>query len=287
MAFQLKGNAAGTLDAIVEQFKAGNVPAAIARTVIDRQVGDGSRPIDGWSFRNQLLAHLLGNTDDARTFKQWIAVGRVVRKGSKAPHLLAPILGSYEAEDADGNTERRSYLRGLKSFPVFPYEKTDILPENKRKGPAYVAADYVPDELPPLHQVADAWGVQVTYSPFRGSAYGWASVDGSAIGLHTEDITTWLHELAHVAEARTRSDISGGQHWDQEVVAETVSAVLSSLLGIESNLGDSYRYISHYAKTQDLEPAQAVLKVLSRILDAVEAILAEAEVLGQVHKAAA
>ena len=286
MAFQLKGNAQSTVDQIVEQFKSGNVPSAIARTVIARQGGDGSRPIDKWSFRNQLLAHLLANTADARTFKQWLAVGRVVRKGSKATHLLAPLLGSITEEDKNGDKVRRTFLRGLKSFPVFAIEQTDELPEHKRDGDAYQAISYVPDELPPLHQVAEAWGVKVTYSPFNGKGYGWASVDGSAIGLHTEDVKTWLHELGHVAEARTRSDISGGQHWDQEVVAETVSAVLSSLLGIETNLGDSYKYISHYAQSEGLEPAQAVLKVLSRILDAVEAILTEAEALGQVKAAA-
>ncbi len=151
MAFILKGNAQQTIDTIVEQFKKGNVPAAIARTVIDRNPADvGDRPIDKWSFSNQLLAHLIAGTDDARTFKQWLAVGRVVRKGSKATHLLAPIHGSYETEDDKGEKERRSYLRGLKTFPVFAIEQTDELPEDKRKGPAYQAPDYTPDELPPV-----------------------------------------------------------------------------------------------------------------------------------------
>ena len=287
MAFILKGNAQQTVDTIVEQFKKGNVPAAIARTVIDRNPADvGDRPIDKWSFKNQLLAHLIAGTDDARTFKQWLKVGRVVRKGSKATHLLAPIHGSYETEDDKGEKERRTFLRGLKTFPVFAIEQTDELPEDKRKGPAYQAPDYTPDELPPLHQVAEAWNVQVTYSPFNGQAYGWCKVDGSAIGLHTQDIKVWLHELGHAAEARTRKDIVGGQHWDQEVVAETTAAVLCSMLGLDSDLGTSFDYIKAYAAREEMDPGQAVLKVLTRILDAVEAILAQAEALGQVKAAA-
>ncbi len=295
MAFVLKGHAEATLNAIVEAFKSGSIAPAIARTVIDRQKGSGGRPIDGWSFRNQIIARLIGETDDARTFKQWLKVGRVVKKGSKATHLLAPIFGSVNEKDSDGNPVKgpdgkrvsRQYLRGLKSFAVFAYEQTELLDANKWKGAGepFVAPDYTPDELPPLSAVAESWGVKVSWSPFTGGGYGWASVCGKAIGMHTHDVETWLHELAHVAETRTRPEGNkGGQHWDQETVAEGASAVLRSMLGLEANFGRSYDYIAQYAKREGMEAHQAVMKVFARINDAVEEILTEAERLGEVQQ---
>lgn len=297
MAFVLKGHAEATLNAIVEAFKSGSIAPAIARTVIDRQKGSGGRPIDGWSFRNQIVARLIGKTDDARTFKQWLAAGRVVQKGSKATHLLAPLFGYITEKDTngapikgpDGKTSKRQFLRGLKSFAVFAYEQTELLDATKWKGEgeAFVAPVYTPDELPPLHKVAESWGVHVSWSPFNGGGYGWASICGKAIGMHTHDVETWLHELAHIAETRTRPNGNkGGQHWDQETVAEGASAVLRSMLGLEQNFGRSFDYIEAYAKRENMEAHQAVMKVFARINAAVEEILTEAASLGEVKQAA-
>tara|TARA_R110000824_G_scaffold131647_1_gene293833 strand:- start:251 stop:1153 length:903 start_codon:yes stop_codon:yes gene_type:complete len=286
MGFEIKGRAQDTLDAIVKAFESGSIAPAIARTVIQQQKSSGGRPIDGWSFRNQIIARLIGDTDDARTFKQWLKVGRVVTKGSKATHLLAPVMGyATEKDEVTGEKTKRQYLRGLKSFPVFAYEQTELLDASKWRGEgeAFVAPDYTPDELPPLHAVAESWGVKVSWSPFTGGGYGWAAVSGQQIGMHTEDIGTWLHELGHIAETRTRPNgMIGGQHWDQETVAESTSAVLRSMLGLESDLGRSYEYIAGYAKTEGIETSQAVMKVFARIMAAVDAILSEAARLGEV-----
>ena len=143
-----------------------------------------------------------------RGFKQWLRVGRIVRKGEKSGHILFPLFG--KREDEKGETD--AFLYGLKSCPVFAYSQTDALPEDKRKGSAYVAPVYTPSEPPPLADVAEAWGIAVTYAPYiKGSGHlGWATEE--QIGLNSYDTDVLFHELGHIAETRLgQTKSKGGQ----------------------------------------------------------------------------
>ena len=268
------GKAEETVNALVAAFERGDVPAAVARTVLTEgdNKGVAGRPMDAWSWNNRFLAVLMLGTDDARGYQQWRAVGRQVRKVETAAHILIPCTGKREVE-TDGGKEERSFLYGFKSCPVFGLEQTEVADAAKWEAAGSKAPDYKPAEPPPLWEVAEAWGIKVSYAPFRGRYYGWCAVDGRQIGLNTHDTLTWLHELGHAAETRTRGANKGGQKWDQEVVAETVGAVLCEMLGQGQVKGQAYGYVRDYAAAAGMTAGQACLKVLGRIRAAVEAIV--------------
>lgn len=67
---------------LIEMFANKSFPEQIALTIIKRRSGEDVRPCDKWSIGNQLIMLFIGGTDDARTLKQWNAVGRKVMKGS-------------------------------------------------------------------------------------------------------------------------------------------------------------------------------------------------------------
>lgn len=74
-----------TLGAILEKFKSGDMPEAIAlATFLTSNI-----PSNKWSFTNRTIMFLSG-TGDARGFQQWKEVNRYVKKGAKAVYILAP-----------------------------------------------------------------------------------------------------------------------------------------------------------------------------------------------------
>jgi len=104
------------LDAILQLFESGDLPEAMAHTVIE----GGDRPIQTWSIRNQLLAWLAG-TVDGRTYNDWKKVGRHVVKGSKAFWILAPLTFTVTDEETG---EKEIRVRGFKASPRFRYTRT-------------------------------------------------------------------------------------------------------------------------------------------------------------------
>jgi N-terminal domain of anti-restriction factor ArdC len=87
---------------ILSAFEAGEVPAALAQIFVRRQ---GDLPIARWSWSNQLLSALAGHFD-ARGFRQWKAVGRSVKKGERAFHILGPKVRKIQDDDPDtGETQ--------------------------------------------------------------------------------------------------------------------------------------------------------------------------------------
>lgn len=248
------------LDRVVELFSSGDVPAAIRAATFP----PSNIPMAKWSLRNRVLAMLAG-TNDARGFRQWRDVGRHVKKGSKAFYILGP----HVVKDRDNPD--RTKLIGFLTIPVFPLDSTE--------GDPMTYEDHV---LPahPLMDVAGRWGLQVRTFGFDGSVYGWT--DGKrTITLCSPEEDTFFHELAHCADGRLHLDgLKGGQHWDQEVVAELSAAVLCQLVGKERpNVGGQYGYIKTYASKAFPKEAprdavrKACHKVLSRTCKAVELIL--------------
>ena len=88
------GKAEQVTDKILAAFEAGKIPAALATVFIDK----AGRPQDDWSPLNQMIAVLVGGTNDGRTFKAWKEVGRKVKKGAKAFNILAPCMRKGKKE---------------------------------------------------------------------------------------------------------------------------------------------------------------------------------------------
>ena len=271
---QFYGQSEQAANRILETFKAGTLPAALAPIFIRRT---DDVPCRRWSWSNQLLTALAG-TSDARGFRQWLDVGRAVRKGAKSFQILGPIMVKREERDADtGETRERMALVGFKSIPVFRMEDTDIIDEERWAAASKSDADcrrFI-DGLP-LIDVARAWGLTVeTYSGSEHGAYGEYSSGGRVIALGVKNLATWAHELTHAADDRCRGGLKPGQHADQEIVAELGAAVLLECLGQHeaADVGGAWQYIDSYANRDKVAPLTYCERMLRRVCEAVALIL--------------
>jgi len=202
---------------------------------IRRQAGE--RPSDSWSLGNRLLV-LMADTEDARGFLQWEQAGRHVVKGARAVYILGPIARKVHGEDpATGEPTERTIIRGFKAIPVFRLEDTE--------GKALEVPDYAPPVLPPLAEVAEAWGIKVAYRPDRGGGYyGAYSPTAERIELVTHAEMTFFHELAHAAHRRLGGLTSAGQDPRQEIVAETSAAALCLMYGLQGYVAPAAQYVA-------------------------------------------
>lgn len=269
---QFYGHAEAAAESILNAFKAGTLPAALAQVFIHRK---DARPCASWSWSNQLIIALAGHTD-ARGFRQWQEVGRYVSKGERAVHILVPIVKREEVEDETGEKRERQRIVGFKSAPVFGYSQThgEPLPE-EREADSWIA------QLP-LVDVARAWGLKVaTYNGRPGAALG-KYRHGQAIALGVENLSTWAHELVHAADDRLGNLKERGQHWRSEVVAELGGAILLECLGLtrEADRGGAWEYIRGYCEREGKDPVGACMGALKRTCEAVALILDTAEKVG-------
>jgi hypothetical protein len=136
------------LESIVQRFKEGDIPEAIAYSIFPIP----NIPASRWSLLNRTLM-AFANTSDARGFNQWKEVNRYVKKGSQSFTILAPRFAKKQTEDEE---EPKPILAGFLAVPVFKVEDTEGEP-----------LDYQKIELPqlPLMEVAQEWGISVKAIP--------------------------------------------------------------------------------------------------------------------------
>lgn len=247
---------------LLELFASEQLPPAMARTVI-RSIAADKVPADSWSLNNRLLL-LMSETSDARGYRQWQQVGRQVKKGAKALYILAPVVRNVAITETEPKTGEevkttKPLIVGWKTIPVFAYEDTEGEPLPER-------ASYEPGQLPPLYEVARKFGT-VSYKPLQGQALGTTNTRTGGITLYTHDVDVFFHELAHSVH-RTIRPLQGGQHVDQEVIAEMTACVLCELYGITGYQWQGWEYIKHYA-------GDKALQMVNSVLSEVEAIVAK------------
>jgi len=244
----MKNRVKQVLNTILDKFKSGDIPDAIALASYPAS----DIPSSKWSFSNRILM-FLANTNDARGFRQWQQVNRYVKKGSKALYILVPCI----KQETDQETGKQiKILKYFKSSPVFRFEDTEGEP-----------LDYQLLELPelPLIDRAEELGISVKAVPGNYRFYGYYSSDKNEIGLASPEEITFFHELAHASHEKVIGKLKKGQDPFQEIVAELSAAALGKLVGKRTNntMGNSYRYIESYAKKIEMSPYSACLKVLS------------------------
>jgi hypothetical protein len=213
------------LESIVQKFKEGDIPEAIAYSMFPIP----NIPASKWSLLNRTLMFISG-TSDARGFNQWKMVGRYVKEGSKAITILAPRFTMKETDDGE---EKKPILVGFLAVPVFKVEDTDGEP-----------LDYQKIELPelPLIEVAKDWGISIKAIPGNYRYFGYFSQDRKEIALATKEESVFFHGLAHAVHQRVLGELKRGQDWKQEVVAELSASVLCKIVGNTSkHLRNSYR----------------------------------------------
>jgi hypothetical protein len=243
---------------------------AITNVALIRRQKTGA-PCENWSLGNNLIM-LMNDTTDARTFKQWKAVGRHPVKGSKAFQILRPVkIWITEKDEESGEERRKQIIIGFSGINVFRYEDTD--------GEEIERPEYQPVSLPPLYDVAKALEVSVDYAPGQGGVLGYYAPNQKHIRMLTHGERTWFHELAHAADDKVGT-LKGASYKSGEVVAETVAAVLAELYGFgddAEHLG-SRSYIEAYAGEN---AGKAIMKVLARVEKVLDLILStEAQVNG-------
>jgi antirestriction protein ArdC len=270
---KLYGKAEDVAERILEAFKAGTVPAALADVFIQR---NDDRPCARWSWSNQFIVALSGHSD-ARGFRQWQAADRHVLKGSKAVHILVPIVKTTEDTDDAGAKTKKGRLIGFKTCPVFGLSQTDGQPIE-----ADVEAEKWIKELPML-DVARAWGLDVQTFSGKGARFHGFYQHGKRIALGVESLATWAHEMIHAADDRLGKLAERGQHWRSETVAELGGAVLLMCLGldVQADLGGAWKYIKAYCDRESKDTVGACMAVVKRTCEAVNLILETAEKIAE------
>lgn len=270
------------LEPILECFRTGDITEKIAYATFPESLV----PMSRWSLSNKIIC-IFSGTNDARGYRQWQKVGRSVKKGASAIHILAPIFSNswvtreYETEDEKGNkgigTQRVKvqYLIGFKAVPVFRYEDTE--------------GDPLPD-LPevkldlPLVNVAEAAGVTITTGYYDGWSLGFFRPSENLIEMHTDEEHVFLHELCHALHKKTCKNFDKQSYNYKEVVAELGSNVLMALCGRDwkKYSGSSYSYIESYAKDGDVHSAcMSVLHDIENIMSFVFSCTTPVGVVGE------
>ena len=259
---------------ILSAFESGNLPKALAPVFVRRKDGV---PCRAWSWSNQLIAALAG-TSDARGYRQWQAVGRQVKKGSKSFPILCPCIGKRTEKDGETGQEKDvQFIYGFTSAPVFRLEDTegDPLPPPDPEVMAWL-------ESLPVVEVARSWGLSVdAYNGANASYYGYYK-HGQGIALGVKDLSTWSHEMVHAADDRNLTITRApGQQPDNEVVAELGGAILLEILGYEteSDRGGCWEYVQRYASKTKRDTLAVCQSLLKRTCDCVALIVDTAEEL--------
>ena len=265
------------LDLVVNAFKTGDVPKAIANAFL---LDASGIPMAEWSRRNRALAviqamALKSARYDARSYNAWKRVGRTVKKGEKSIKIFKP----WTIKKTDEETgEERYIVIGFVPHSVFDYSQTE-----GEELPEYEAANRTIEEMP-LVNVARNFGLEVSpgITQFLGAA-GYFDNNQDRVAMGVANVSTFLHELVHAAEAKSGIKMVPGQDPAQEITAEVGGAVLATILGMEyeADLGGAYEYVERYAKQVDAEPHKAVLDLTTRIINVVEFILDKARELAE------
>jgi len=236
------------LDCILEAFESGDIPKAVA--VACFPIPD--IPSAKWSISNRTIQFIFG-TSDSRGYRQWQEVGRQVKNGAKAIHILAPCI---KKETDELTNEEKLILTSFKAAPVFRVEDTEGEP-----------LDYQNIEIPelPLIERANDWGIDVKTVPGNYRYFGYFSPDRKEIALATKSELVFFHELAHAADHMIKGNLKPGQEPFQEITAELSAQALARIAGksAEDTTGNSYRYIKMYAEKIKMDPHKACLKVLA------------------------
>jgi hypothetical protein len=249
------------LSSILEQFKTGDIPQAIAYS----RYPIPNIPSAKWSLLNQLLVYFSG-TSDARGFNQWKAVNRYIKKGSTAIHILVPWIKSQ----ADDNGEEISVLKGFMARPIFKVEDTEGEPLDYQNIP-------MPDL--PLLDRAKEWGIDVKTVGGSLQFSGYYLYKSKEIGLASPEEKTFFHELSHVAHEKVLGKLKAGQHPNQEIVAELSAQALCRLVGktLDSQTGNSYHYIEKYSEMMNCSAYFACVRLLSEVEKVLNLILEKEE----------
>lgn len=255
---------------LLEMYKTGEMPKSVAWSIIRKRKGNGSIPSDKWSLGNQVLMYAYGTTD-ARGYKQWQSIGRFVKKGSQAIHILAPCTIKIKIENPDtGLEEEKIIITGFRPIPVFKVEDT----EGEPLPIIDHVTDYTPEELPPLWDAAKNLGIPVNYVPICKDALGTYHITQDKISLYADNAGVYFHELAHAVEHHYVHNLMMLDRNIAETTAEFAAMVLCQITHVDGYERQGFDYIASYAETKkSVDKYEHVLKIIMSIMTDVEKIV--------------
>ena len=233
---------------------------------------------NGFNIINLLLDREIHNYDNNEwgTFKMWNDMGYRLKKNEKCSYVF--FNKPFEVEDPTkldefGNPKKKKIFY-LKPYAVFNANQVEGYEVKKVQAPNKAKA------LKNVDKYVENTGADISYGGDR--AYYSPSFDKIQMPskesfLGTEEYYgVLLHELVHWTghENRCKRDFSGffgtEAYAIEELVAETGSAILSSILGISQTVREDHlKYVNSWIKNLENKPEQ-VIKAINKSTKAIE-----------------
>ncbi len=263
--FNLEERSKKSVEKIIETMKKGDLPKSLANIFIHR---NENIPSNNWSINNRLIM-LLNETFDARSYKAWKSVGRVVSGKDKQIYILMPLKKSFENDEG----EIVSFIYGFTGTPRYRKEDTIVIDEEKwLSSEPNIRKEEERLKNLPFREVVDEWGLSVeSYNGQECSPLGFYR-QGETIALGVKNLSTWTHEIIHAADHKLGTlNTSKSSHKDNEIVAELGGATLLSMIGLDhdADLGGAWEYINSYSNT----PIRSMLSLTNRIGKCIQLVL--------------
>lgn len=192
-----------------------------------------------YSFGNQVALFMQGAEGPVNTYDRWQAMGRQVKRGSKAKSILRPLMG--KRTDDEGNEEM--YARGFKWVRCI-----------------FQLSDTEGEELPPWEppewsreRALGALGIrEVAFQMLDGNIQGYSSGHELAINpVAAYPMKTLIHELGHIVLGHTAPDAHDeyqSHRGLKEFQAESTAYLGMNELGALDRMdaSESRGYIQHW-----------------------------------------
>jgi N-terminal domain of anti-restriction factor ArdC len=202
-----------------------------------------------YSMGNQWLAMMqLGKAEPISTFPGWKALGRHVKKGSKAIELIMPVFKKAKTE-VTGKPDEHNSVYFIARRNWFGLSMTD-------------GQEYVSPPIPDFDIDRAIIGLSITVEPFQavsGNSMGYAKTSGRTIAVNPlafDKLKTTTHEIAHII---LQSDLFSAHDTEKlprdvkEVEAELTAYLVKSALGSTQNLEYSRGYIQNWLRDTTLD----------------------------------
>ncbi len=226
------------------------------------------------------------------TYKQAVSIGGNVKKGEKGVTVMFWQRLMVDDKDENGTlTGEKKPIFHQKLYTVFHVDQCEGLKENRIKTPAIhrmISENATPAErLENAILFCDSVGADYTEHNGDRACYNFVkdTVALPSRSLFTNDaayIATRFHELGHWTGHETRLDrgdfsaFGTEKYAREELVAEFVSAILCSMLGVEGNGLQHPEYLAHWRERCSDDPG-VIVNAGQRAQKAVDHLIEQAE----------
>lgn len=213
-----------------------------------------------FSIGNQVLLMIQGLFEPVNTYKGWLALGRQVRRGSKAKSIYVPMF----RKETDKNGEEQERLSGFKLVPsMFGVSETD--------------GDDLPPYEPPMwskeRALAKLGITETRFHQIDGNVQGYSNGKEVAINpVAVYPFKTLIHELAHIVAGHTSEEQladyvthRGLKEFEAEATAYLVLNELGALA--QFNASESRNYIQTWLARQNEKPDEKSVRHVFSVAD--------------------